>query len=146
VRRILEIKRRPERKGLILIAADLIQLSPFVESLSPARMSDVLRTWPGPVTWLLPVRAGTPAWLTGDHDTLAVRVTAHPLAAALCRTAASALVSTSANRSGLGPARTALQVRLQLGRDVDYILPGTCGKRAQPSTIRDGRTGVIVRA
>lgn len=146
VGRILEIKRRPEHKGLILIAADPGQLDPFVEPLSPTRMSEILATWPGPVTWLLPAKPETPSWLTGRHDTLAVRVTAHPLASALCRAAGSALVSTSANRSGLAPARTALQVRLQLGGEVDYVLTGPCGGRDQPSVIRDGVTGAFVRA
>jgi L-threonylcarbamoyladenylate synthase len=144
VRRILEIKRRPEHKGLILIAADFSQLEPFVEPLEASVMSRIWPTWPGPVTWLLPARSVTPHWLTGRHDTLAVRVTAHPLAAALCRTAGP-LVSTSANRGGHPPARSALQVRLRLDGDVDDILAGDCGGRAQPSTIRDGRTGEVIR-
>jgi L-threonylcarbamoyladenylate synthase len=144
VRRILEIKQRPEHKGLIVIAADFSQLEPFVEPLDPPAMSSVQGTWPGPVTWLLPARPGAPRWLTGHHHTLAVRVTAHPLAAALCR-AAGPLVSTSANRSGQPPARTALQVRLRLDGDVDDMLVGACGGRAQPSTIRDGRTGEVIR-
>lgn len=146
VRRILEIKRRPMQKGLILIAAELAQLAPYVEPVDSTRMGEILRTWPGPFTWLLPAKPETPAWLTGDHDTLAVRVTAHPLAAALCRTAGTALVSTSANLSGLAPARTALQVRLQLGGQVDYILAGACGGQTRPSTIRDGRSGAAIRA
>jgi len=146
VRRILEIKRRPESKGLILVAAEASQLEPFVDPLDPQRMREILATWPGPVTWLLPARPGTPRWLTGDHDSLAVRVTAHPLAAGLCLSAGTALVSTSANRSGLEPARTALAVRLHLGGAIDYILAGACGPRAQPSRIRDGRTGALIRA
>ena len=144
VRRILEIKRRPEHQGLILIAADFSQLEAFVEPPDASVMRRIWPTWPGPVTWLLPARSVTPRWLTGRHDTLAVRVTAHPLAAALCR-AAGALVSTSANRSGHPPARSALQVRLRLDGDVDDILAGDCGGRAQPSTIRDGRTGEVIR-
>jgi L-threonylcarbamoyladenylate synthase len=132
--------------GLILIASDYDQLRPFVEPLDGERKKSVLATWPGPVTWLLPARAETPPWLTGRHATLAVRVTAHPLAGALCSSARSALVSTSANRSTLPPARTALQVRLRLGSAVDLVLAGRCGGRAQPSTIRDGRTGAVIRA
>ncbi|MCG6861940.1 MAG: threonylcarbamoyl-AMP synthase [Chromatiaceae bacterium] len=146
VRRLLVIKRRPEYKGLILIAADFTQLEPFVEPLEKARMQAIFATWPGPVTWLLPARAETPNCLTGRYSTVAVRVTAHGLAAALCRSADSALVSTSANISDRPPARTPLQVRLALGSLVDLVLPGRCGTRTQPSTIRDGRTGVMVRA
>ncbi len=146
VQRLLAIKRRPEHKGLILIGADFAQLEPFVEPLDSARMQAVLATWPGPNTWLLPARAGMPDWLRGRHATLAVRVTAHPIAAALCATAGSALVSTSANISDRPPARTPLQVRLTLGHQVDLVLAGHCGTRARPSTIRDGRTGAVIRA
>ena len=146
VHRLLAIKQRPEHKGLILIAASFAQLEPFVDSLDQARMEAVLATWPGPVTWLLPARTGTPGWLKGHHETLAVRVTPHRLAAALCETAGSALVSTSANISDSPPARTPLRVRLTFGSQVDLVLGGRCGTRAQPSIIRDGRTGILVRA
>lgn len=146
VRRLLAIKRRPEHKGLILIASDYAQLQPFVAPLDDARMEAVLATWPGPATWLLPARPETPRWLTGRHTTLAVRVTAHPIAAALCRRAGCALVSTSANVSNNPPARTALEVRLALGLQVDLVLSGPCGARTKPSTIRDGRTGAVIRA
>ena len=81
VARLLAIKRRDVSKGLILIAADAAQLAPFVEELPAARMAEIRASWPGPHTWLLPARAITPRWLTGRFDTLAVRVTAHPLAA-----------------------------------------------------------------
>jgi len=146
VQRLLTIKQRSEHKGLILIAADFTQLEPFVESLDNPRMQAVLATWPGPNTWLLPARTGTPGWLRGRYATLAVRVTAHPVAAALCTAAGSALVSTSANISDRSPARTPLQVRLALGPHVDLVLAGRCGTRASPSTIRDGRTGAVIRA
>ncbi len=145
VRRILAMKQRPEAKGLILIAASLEQLTPFVSLLEPERMEVILATWPGPHTWLLPARPQTPAWLRGAHGTLAVRVTAHPLAAALCRAAGLALVSTSANRAGRHPARTALEVRLRLGKAPDYLLNGTCGGRSQCSSSRDGRSGLLLR-
>ncbi len=143
--RILTMKQRPESKGLIIIAAAVDQLEPFVEFLEPERMEAILATWPGPFTWLLPARPQTPPWLRGQHSTLAVRVTAHPLAAALCRAAGRALVSTSANRATRPPARTALEVRLRLGGAADYLLAGPCGGRAQCSSIRDGLTGRLLR-
>jgi len=146
VQHLLAIKQRPEHKGLILIAAGFAQLKPFVEPLDAVRMQTVLATWPGPNTWLLPARAGTPVWLRGQHTTLAVRVTDHPIAAALCAVAGSALVSTSANITDRPPARTPLQVRLTLGPQVDLVLAGRCGTHVRPSTIRDGLTGAVIRA
>jgi L-threonylcarbamoyladenylate synthase len=146
VAHLLRLKQRDPAKGLILIAAAWDQLTPFVASLSSERMAEIQASWPGPNTWLLPVHRQTPAWLTGRFDTLAVRVTAHPIAAALCATYGGAIVSTSANRAQRPPARTPLQVRLALGDGPQYILAGPCVGSASPSRIRDGKTGRILRA
>ena len=150
VARILAIKRRDPAKGLILIAADLDQLLPFVAvdapDLPPGRVQEVLASWPGPNTWLLPVRPETPDWLTGRFTTLAVRVTAHPLAAGLCRACGGAIVSTSANVADRPSARSALGVRLALPGGPDLILSGACVGAGRPSNIRDGRTGRVLRA
>lgn len=145
VRRILRLKKRPAAKGLILIAADLTQLQPFLAPLSEQMRKRVLPTWPGPVTWLLPAAPGTPHWLRGEHTTLAVRVTAHPPAAALCRAAGTALVSTSANPSGAPPARSAQEVRALFGEALDFVLEGELGGLARPTQIRDGCSGKVVR-
>lgn len=149
VERILAIKGRPVSKGLILIAADFLQLAPFLAPLPAERRTEILDSWPGPNTWVLPVRPGVPRWLTGRFDTLAVRVTAHPLAAGLCRTYGGAIVSTSANRAGRPPARTLLDLHRALDgpapRGMDHILPGVCGGADRPSSIHDGRTGRVLR-
>ncbi|HRY14299.1 MAG TPA: Sua5/YciO/YrdC/YwlC family protein [Candidatus Competibacteraceae bacterium] len=145
VHRLLALKRRPIHKGVILIAADFTQLAPFLQPLSPDDQTRLAATWPGPYTWLIPTRADTPYWLRGGHDTLAVRVTAHPLAAALCRACDHALVSTSANFSGHPPARNALVVRRQLGWSIDGLLPGSTGGAGKPTEIRDLRSGQLIR-
>jgi L-threonylcarbamoyladenylate synthase len=145
VRRLLALKRRPMHKGLILIAASFEQLEPFLQPLSASDRARLAATWPGPYTWLIPARPDTPRCLRGRHDTLAVRVTSHRLAAALCRACGYPLVSTSANLSGHPPARTALAVRRQLGSNLDYLLPGPTGGAAQPTEIRDLHTGRRVR-
>jgi len=143
--RLLRVKQRPASKGLILIAADIEQLRPYLGTLDQAAEQRVRASWPGPVTWLWPARVGVPQWLRGTHDTLAVRVTAHPLAAALCRAAGTALVSTSANRAGEAPARGAQEVIERLGGEVDYVLQGPVGQRERPSEIRDARSGQTIR-
>ncbi|HSG65695.1 MAG TPA: L-threonylcarbamoyladenylate synthase, partial [Gammaproteobacteria bacterium] len=115
IARLLAIKRRSWRKGLPLIAASIAELAPFVELPADGLRAEIEASWPGPVTWVLPARPGVPVLLTGGRRTLAVRVTGHPLAAALCKQARSALVSTSANRSGRPPLLTPLAVRRALG-------------------------------
>lgn len=145
VQRLLELKGRGLEKGLVLIAASLEQITPYLAPLTGAGRRRLRATWPGPVTWLAPARPGVPPWLCGAHDTLAVRVTAHPLAAALCRALGHPLVSTSANRAGQVPARAALRVRCLFGRRLDDILHGATGGLRRPTEIRDLRTGRVVR-
>lgn len=146
VLRLLALKQRPVEKGVILIAADMAQLEPYLDELPPALRQKVAASWPGPVTWLLPVPPEVPTWLRGSHDSLAVRVTAHPLAAALCRAWGGAIVSTSANISRRPPARNPLTVQRVFGDSLDYILHGSLGGQARPTEIRDGRSDRVVRA
>jgi L-threonylcarbamoyladenylate synthase len=145
VHRILRLKGRGAAHGLIVIGAEFTQIESFLAPL-PGRLHARLdATWPGPVTWVVPARAGTPAWLTGGRETLAVRITAHPEARALCERAGVALVSTSANRHGRRPARTALDVRRIFGSTIDGVLPGACGSLGGPTEIRDLMSGRVLR-
>lgn len=141
VTRLVHIKRRPPGKGLILLAADAEQLSPYVASV-PSRAA---ATWPGPYTWLLEPKPHVPRWITGSRPRVAVRVTAHQQAAELCRVAGIAIVSTSANRTGQRPARAYHEVLRRLGAEVDYVLPGRVGDLRAPTPIRDAVTDEIVR-
>lgn len=145
VMRLLALKQRAVQKGLILVAADLSQLEPFIAPLPHGVKSQLQATWPGPVTWVVPSRSQTPYWLTGEHASIAVRVSAHPMVVALCQACDSALVSTSANRAGQPPARTTLAVRLRFGDQLDYILSGATTGLSNPTEIRDSRTGAILR-
>lgn len=144
VQELLEIKQRPWTKGLILIASDFNQLQDFIEPVSADLLKQLQQTWPGPVTWLLPARPDVPTYLTGTHDTIAVRVTAHPLTRQLCEAFGGAIVSTSANITGLRPASNVHQVRWQLP-EIDYVLAGALGGADKPSQIRDGLSGEILR-
>lgn len=146
VMRVLAIKRRSWRKGLILIAADFAQLESYVVLPPEPRRTEVLASWPGPHTWVLTARGAAPRWITGGRDSLAVRVTAHPIARDLCVRAGTALVSTSANVSRRPPHRRLLRLRHDLGPHVDYVLAGALGGSAQPTAIKDARTGRLLRS
>jgi L-threonylcarbamoyladenylate synthase len=144
VLRILKLKQRPQRKGLILIASGYEQVARYLLPLTPAEQAGLQNDRAQAVTYLMPTRHSAPRWLRGTHDTLAVRITAFPFARDLCRSAGSALVSTSANRSGLRPAKTYAECQRMFGKKV-WVLRGRVGKRKQPSTIRAWSDGRIVR-
>jgi L-threonylcarbamoyladenylate synthase len=145
VERLLSLKRRSAAKGLILIASRWEQLQPWLAALPAGWHERLSGTWPGPVTWLIPTNASCPRWLTGQHDSLAVRVSAHPVVRRLCDTLDAAIVSTSANRAGHRPARSLLEVRLQFGMRLDFVLPGQLGALAKPTPIHDLATGRVIR-
>ncbi|MCC5856092.1 MAG: Sua5/YciO/YrdC/YwlC family protein [Idiomarina sp.] len=148
VRRVLEIKQRPIEKGLILIAADYAQLLDYVDDsqIGQDKRFMVFSHWPGPVTLVLPAKASVPRYLRGDHDSIAVRVTAFEPARQLCRALGTALVSTSANLAGEPSLTTAAQVRDAFGDQLDWIYDAPVGTATQPSRILNPFTGETLRS
>ena len=147
VLRLLAIKQRSVDKGLILVAAHLDQLRPFLDlaALPRERLDEVLATWPGPHTWILPASQAAPRWITGVHAGIAVRISAHPPVAELCNAFDGALVSTSANRSGLPPAFVRGELDDALLAMLDGLATGETGGLAAPTAIRDARSGATLR-
>lgn len=146
VMRLLDIKQRPWQKGLILIAANIEQLGPLLSAVSTEQLALMNSSWPGPVTWLVPVSSAVPQWLRGEHESLAMRVSAHAGVQQLCRAWGGPLVSTSANLSGQPACKTALQVHMRLGNQLDAIVPGKVAGARKPSEIRDLISQRIIRA
>lgn len=144
VYRLLMLKKRTITKGLILVAAFPEQLEKYVDYRYTSVRETVLASWPGPVTWLLPAKHETPDWIKGNHDTVAVRVSAHPVIRVLC-CKVGALVSTSANPAHKSPARTLRKVVEYFGHALDYILPGEVGGLTGPTEIRNAISGEIIR-
>lgn len=145
VARVLALKGRSADKGLILIAADVAQVEPWLAALDAGQRAAVLATWPGPYTWVVPAPQA-PRWLRGEHASLAIRVSAHPGVQALCRAWGGPLVSTSANRSGEPPLAGPADLRAAFGEGLGYVLPGALGGDARPSEIRDAVSGAVLRA
>jgi len=144
VARILSLKGRSVRKGLILIASNLEQIDSYVNYPDGVRQK-ISATWQErPITWVLPAKANTPGWVTGYKGTVAVRISAHPVVQALCNKAG-VIVSTSANPTRKLPAMSAFKVRSYFGDEIDYILPGNTGSNTLPTEIRDAVSGKILR-
>jgi len=144
IRRVLAVKARPNHKGLIVIAAEVSQIRHLVKPLTVAQWAELAGYWPGPYTFLLPASNKVPPALRGHHDKIAVRITAHGEAAALCRALGTALVSTSANRAGQRSLKTARACKRAFGASV-LTLPGRIGQRRKPSTIIDFASGRVLR-
>jgi len=147
VMKLLALKQRSIDKGLILIAATIQQLNGWIDlgKLPSHRRETVLTSWPGPHTWAVPAAERAHPWLTGSHNTLAVRVSDHPLLRALCLAWGGPLVSTSANYSGQAPVRQRQDLDPTLLQQIDAVLDGPIGHLRQPTPITVASSGQIVR-
>lgn len=143
VNKLLAIKQRSVTKGLILIAADFSQIENLI--MPVPNLDEIKKTWPGPNTWVFPATKLVPKWITGDFDTVAVRITSHPIAKKLCLEFEKPLVSTSANLAGEEPVKHWQDLNPLLLEKIDYLLKGEVGGAAKPSTIRDAISGKILR-
>lgn len=143
LKRVIALKGRPSYKGLIVVAANLQQLLPLLAPLSAQDKTRLAVYWPGATTVLLPAARRVLPLLRGRHRTLAVRVTAHPQTAALCRQLGP-LVSTSANLAGQRALKSARACQATFSARV-LTLPGRVGGRRAPSTIIDFASGRVLR-
>ncbi|MBM7073217.1 threonylcarbamoyl-AMP synthase [Shewanella sp. 202IG2-18] len=145
--KILKIKQRPWEKGLIIVASDFEQLKDYVDfsKLTPQQVEQVQSKWPGPVTQVMPALERVSPKLRGTFDTIAVRISAHPVVKDLCDAAGKPLVSTSANLAGEPPIRSGDEIKAQFDEHIDALILGDLGQQTQPSTIIDARTGQILR-
>jgi len=143
VYQLLKLKNRPVEKGLILVVSDLNQLNDFIEPLSVKHKQVILNS--NNTSWLVPANHA-PDWLRGKHNTLAVRLSKHPVVKALCNELQQPLVSTSANPAGKNPAQNYLQCHRYFNQELDIIINSDTGSLEQPTEIRNLLTQQVIRA
>lgn len=144
VSKILALKRRSWKQGLILAAGEISQIESLLTEVTEDERRQLEANWPGPVTFLVPATKA-PEWIRGTHETVAIRVSTHPVIRGICAEFKGPIVSTSANPSGKPPASSMLRLRQYFGREIDEVVPGELGGAAGASEIRDLRAGDVIR-
>jgi L-threonylcarbamoyladenylate synthase len=143
VEKLLNIKQRKADKGLIVLIANWEQLASLTLPIAENFMQPVRESWPGPITWIFPKSKKVLSSISGDSNTIALRMSAHPVARSLC--AHQPVVSTSANLSGQAPARSRDEIEAQFHDVIDGLLEGELGGAINPSQIFDVCTGKRLR-
>lgn len=144
IKSLLKIKHRHWHKGLILIAASVDQLYPYIDR-NKFNIDKTEPGWPGPTTWVVPTTDSVSHYLRGEHSGIAVRVSDHPLTSLICRSFRGPIVSTSANPEGYPPALSANGVRRYFGASIDLVVEGPLGELEKPTPIYDVLTGENIR-
>jgi L-threonylcarbamoyladenylate synthase len=133
VDRVIALKGRPDGAPILLVLPDLAAVDAVAGPVPDAARRLMARHWPGPLTLVLPARPGLAAAVTGPRG-VGVRVSSHPVAAALARACGRAITATSANRSGAPPATDPAVAAADLP-GADALLDGGPTAGGPPSTV-----------
>jgi L-threonylcarbamoyladenylate synthase len=149
IQKILLLKQRPAHKGLILIAASIEQLEKYADFslLTDTQLTEIKKTWPGPTTWIVPCQKNLSKLISGDFDSVAVRVTAHPIVRQICLAFAKPIISTSANLSGLEAALNSQQINNMFKNNplLTLVIDAPVSGLSTPTQIFDASTGKRLR-
>jgi L-threonylcarbamoyladenylate synthase len=153
VARIFAAKGRPADHPLIVHVADVDAVKLFATEPSAAAQRLMAAFWPGPLTLILPRRAGVASAAAGGQGSIGLRMPAHPVAQALLQHAArlgvAGVAAPSANRFGRVSPTTAAHVAAEFGPDLLVLDGGACPvgiesaivdcTREQPALLRPGQ-------
>ena len=155
VRGIFAAKGRPADHPLIVHLADRTQVPAFAAEVPGFAQQLIDAFWPGPLTLILPRRAGVAEAAAGGHPTIGLRCPAHPVAHALLAACAArgvhGLAAPSANRFGRISPTTAQHVAQEFGAELLVLDGGPCAvgiessivdcTRGAPVLLRPGQIG-----
>jgi len=151
VAKIFEAKERPRFDPLIVHLPDrdwLERIADLPAQDRPVILKLVETFWPGPFTIVLPKRAVIPEIVTAGLDTVAVRISAHPVLAEIIRAFGGPLAAPSANRFGQVSPTTAQHVFEELDGRIPLIIdsgPTTHGIESTIVAVRDGKIDILRR-
>lgn len=136
LKRLYEIKNRPQEKVMPLIIGSREELFLITDSVNKSAMDLMDRFWPGPLTILFRARPGLSEYISSENK-VAVRIPGESFALRLAMAAGFPITSTSANISGMPPADNASMVSDYFGGVIDLIIDGGKTTGGLPSTIVD---------
>jgi len=151
VLKIFEAKDRPRFNPLIVHASELMQLEGLVEI--PKQDQDLVFSlakafWPGPFTMVLRRRAFISEIATAGLDTVAIRVSAHPVFSEIAREFGKPIAAPSANRFGRISPTTAKHVLDELDGVIPLIIdagPATHGIESTIVAVRNDKIDILRR-
>jgi L-threonylcarbamoyladenylate synthase len=151
VAKIFEAKGRPRFDPLIVHLPDQAWLEKTAEVPSQDREL-ILRLrknfWPGPFTIILPKQRIVPDIVTAGLDTVAIRISAHPVFAEIARKFKKPLAAPSANRFGRISPTTAKHVLDELAGHIPLIVdagPATHGIESTIVAVQKGTIEILRR-
>ncbi len=135
VQRLFDVKMRVKAKAVLVVIPEMDSLFDLVASVPDAyaRLMDVF--WPGPLTLLFPAGDSVSSALLGGTGNIGIRISSNSVATAICREFGGPITATSANLSGMVPAKSAGDVVNIFGKNIDLVVDGGFSDAQAGSTI-----------
>ena len=147
VERLVEVRGREAGKPILVLVTELEMAARVAAEMPPAARRLAARFWPGPLTLVVPARAGLPAPLTAGSGTVGVRIPSHRLALSLIARFGRPVTAPSANPPGAEPARRLEAARAYFGDRVRvYVDGGELAGGASTVAAVDGDDVRVLRA
>jgi L-threonylcarbamoyladenylate synthase len=137
VKRIYDLKSRDYGLPIAILISDLKMLREVVSDVPERALVLMRRFWPGALTILFPASPAIPKGLVTNTGKVGIRVSSHPVAAALVGQFGRPITTTSANLSGFPPSLSVKHVQKYFGGKIPCILDGGECAPTRGSTVVD---------
>jgi L-threonylcarbamoyladenylate synthase len=146
VAKVFALKGRPRFDPLIVHVPSIAEVAPLVAGeLAPAARLLAERSWPGPLTLVLPKNECVPEIVTAGLPNVAVRVPDHPVTQRLLRAAGRPIAAPSANRFGRISPTTAQHVVESFGDECPLVLDaGPCRVGVESTVVSVTEAGCAI--
>ncbi|WP_395946492.1 L-threonylcarbamoyladenylate synthase [Caedibacter taeniospiralis] len=146
VQKIMILKKRSHNKGFIVLSGEIEHLLSVIDTslLNDMQIARLKKKYNRATTWIVPVKPEF-RWLTGQFDSIAVRLTSHPLLSELTLKLGRPIISTSANISDMPAATSAAEVKKYFADSIDYIYMQSDFVAAKPSRLINLLTEEVLR-
>ena len=130
--------------GLILLGSSTCGIEDWIDI--SAQQKEALEDGSNlPTTYLIPKTSAAPSWITGNHKSVAIRITQKEPVPSFHSALGSPVVSTSANFHGGEELNSFEAIQGVLAGVVDFIVEGHTDSNAKPSKIVDILTNEVIR-
>ncbi|MFN3234257.1 MAG: L-threonylcarbamoyladenylate synthase [Gammaproteobacteria bacterium] len=140
IAKVFDVKGRESSHSLTIHIHESAKLETFAKNIPDYARTLASHFWPGPMTLILPKQPGISETITGNSETVGLRMPNNPIVQEVLSHFPQGLVMPSANRTGHFSPTSVEHVKLDLGDRVDFIMDGGIASMGLESTIIDCTT------
>lgn len=135
VRRIYEVKMRPEEKPLSIMVSNIDEISKYAIISNEIEEKIIKKYMPGPITIVLKKKPGVFDYISSGKDTIGIRIPDNEIILEILKQPKLPIVAPSANISGKPSGIILSEILKDFDGKVDICIDGGKAKLSEPSTI-----------